>query len=758
VDSLIRWAGLLFFAVAVPTLQAADAPSAGELLKLEGLPLFKAAEHVSFSDNPYTGDELIAIAGRLADELKSLPRDDPGYSRYAFIHFFEEACGKANNRQLDQLIQVYLRLDPTSFEKENVLPALAAQWIHRELRALRDEKIHVKLPDHDVSPSGDLENAPKDLIVAWRLYKQSMEAYEKAFPDGSVENPISFQANNRAFFSVIEDVLLGRGEGAAKKILNYVWGGTCGTGSESLGGPRSLAVFMSLLHERRLPEAVGASLLVSGDRPLTVGDDNLDVRIEFLEACGLDWERMLAGAQTEKEYGESYFAFRNPLLAELAGYGSERAALLLADLARHVKPDRWQAYAYALAALVENNPSKPADCAGYEDIMNTFNSDMILRVAKVPVPPKVQKELVSVVKAFVTPKVSTELARAVLAMFARTRDRETIPTLRSLLGHASSDVSRDAASILCAMGEKVDSRAVTKAAPVSFKILINGQSLRAGFEGDWDVYRGSGSVSDVTVADKDGAFTIKREYFLDPNMPPTGVALHSRPQEPRDELWFDVHLPAPPDLDDVPPIDVKVITVTLSLENLSRLSQPAGTKASVQIRKERIGEESTWSYPESAPRTIEAMADGPIVLPLLQSGTYTLEVELSGAARWIQKVELTPAAPQVPVQLQPGSDVHVTVTGPGIAEDFSAFHLLKNGNEFESPFDDKSRSFKGLPCGNYVLHIPSTEELRRDDVMESYEAGPDEIPHVGRDIAFTIVEGSPATIDLGEIHLEASAK
>jgi hypothetical protein len=42
--------------------------------------------------------------------------------------------------------------------------------------------------------------------------------------------------------------------------------------------------------------------------------------------------------------------------------------------------------------------------------------------------------------------------------------------------------------------------------------------------------------------------------------------------------------------------------------------------------------------------------------------------------------------------------------------------------------------------------------------MGSYQPGPDEIPYAGRDIGFVISESSPATIDLGEIHLEPLPK
>jgi hypothetical protein len=749
VDSLIRWAGVFLFAAAGPALQAADAPSADELLKLEGPALFKAADDISFS-NDYAVDELVAIAAKLGDELKNLPREDHDNDRYAFSHFFEDGCRKANERQLDQLIQVYIRLDATSFEKESVLPALAAQWIHRELRALRGDKSKIKLPDHDVSLPGELENASKELVSAWRLYRKSMEAYEKTFPDEPVENPISFQANNRSFFSIIEDVLLGKGKGAAEKILNYGW-----------SGPRSLAVFMSLLHERRLAEAVGASLLVAGDQLLVGGEDKLDVRIEFLEACGLDWETILAGAQTDAECRQSYhnadlFA-REPLLTALAGYGSGRTALLLAEMARRAKPDRQEAYANALTALVEKNPAKPKDCPGYENIMNTFSSGTIERVSKIRIPSAVQKELIGIVQAFVTATTNREVAAPALTMFARARSRETIPVLRSLLKHPSAEVSRDAASILCAMGEKVEADAMTKADPVSFKILVNGQPLPAGFEVAWNVHSSSG-VSSTTVVDQDGAFTISREHFLDSSGSPRGVSLHSSVSQSPDQPWFDVDVPAPSDLDAVPAVEVEVFTVNLLLENLSKLNQPPGATALVQIRKEPIGEESVGSYPEFEWRKIDVPIGEPIALPPLQSGTYSLKVEVSGAAQSSQKVELTPNAPQVIAQLEPGSDVRINVTGAGI-ENFSSFNLLKNGAEFESPFDNKSRTYTGLPEGNYVLHIPSSEELRKSDgILDNYQPGPDEVPYAGRDIAFTIGEGSPSTIDLGEIHLETLPK
>jgi hypothetical protein len=113
----IRCVSVFLFAAAGLALRAADAPSASELLKLEGPALFKAANDVSLFDNPPTTDQLVAIAAKLGDGLKSLPRDDPDHDQYAFTHFFEEACGKAKDRQLDKLIQVYHQMDQTSLEK-----------------------------------------------------------------------------------------------------------------------------------------------------------------------------------------------------------------------------------------------------------------------------------------------------------------------------------------------------------------------------------------------------------------------------------------------------------------------------------------------------------------------------------------------------------------------------------------------------------------------------------------------------------------
>jgi hypothetical protein len=218
-------------------------------------------------------------------------------------------------------------------------------------------------------------------------------------------------------------------------------------------------------------------------------------------------------------------------------------------------------------------------------------------------------------------------------------------------------------------------------------------------------------------------------------------------------------VPVPSDLDAVPEVEVEVFTVDLWLENLSKLNQPVGARALVQIRKEPIGEEPTGSYPEFEWRKIDAPVDEPIALPPLQSGTYRLKVEVPGAACWSQKVELTPTVPQVIAQLERGSDVRFNVTGTGKGEDFSSFNLLKNGAEFESPFDNNSRTYKCLPCGNYVLHIPSSEELRKDNgILDYYQPGPDEVPYAGRDLAFMISEGSPSTIDLGEIHLETLSK
>ena len=127
-------------------------------------------------------------------------------------------------------------------------------------------------------------------------------------------------------------------------------------GLESLTRPQSLAMFIALLNEKRIPEAVGAALRFESGVPILSADGRV-ARLEFFEACGLDWETLLVGAQAATFADVPFYGWSWKSLEELASHGSERAAELVLELAQRADKESHSRYAGALTGFLPPAPS-----------------------------------------------------------------------------------------------------------------------------------------------------------------------------------------------------------------------------------------------------------------------------------------------------------------------------------------------------------------------------------------------------------------
>ncbi len=105
------------------------------------------------------------------------------------------------------------------------------------------------------------------------------------------------------------------------------------------------------------------------------------------------------------------------------------------------------------------------------------------------------------------------------------------------------------------------------------------------------------------------------------------------------------------------------------------------------------------------------------------------------------------------MRLQPGGDVHVELVRPDGERSVPSV-LLRDGKEMARDyFDYKTKTYRGLPAGNYILHVPSSSELAAQNDDRYIVAVK---PWAGRDVPFTIVGNQAAPVELGEIRLEAA--
>ena len=725
---------------AVIALTAADCrsekPTVQEILALEGTALWEAADDLE-KENLSSAD-LIKIVRRLvADPNKS--RAD-SLDKFALSNCFQAACNKANAAELQELIEIYVSFDHESFEKQFDFPHLAARWIQEQLKTIdcgrEKDPVTNKTP---ITVPAELEGSAPELAEAWKAYRALVHPVEQTvYSDSSRNSAISFQANERAFFKLLDDVLLRRGERLAERLVKFDWSGSCGTGSELVTEPRSIAILMALLSERRMPEALGAAMLLRIDDPLITGDTN--VRVELLRKCGVDWEEVFAGAQIESERYDVFGSYYNPVLEELAGFGSDRAATFVGIMARQAKPALRQAYANAIAAFLTEGSTKHL----------RFSNGVYDRISKVPISKPIKHDLVKVLLNFAKPGISADLAGGLLDGFARTQTPEIKPALYALTKHPSPRVAEQAADVLRMMGEKI--APPIPAPPVRFRIVVNDEPMVPGSEIWWDV----GGMTSTSRISRDGTLHLERSIFLEPDRKATRVILSSNAWRTKtaEGPTFHVDVPIPPDFDLVTEVNVKLFSFPLTVHSPKGPTNPQETKAYVRIQQRSPQDlnEPAGRFIPTLDRRFDVALAHPVILSL-QSGDYEIVVTSSGAARLVKQVTVPLEPASLDIQLSAGSDLRYELLRPD-GEKRAPVELVKDGQRVSDLYyDSEVRTFRWLPPGSYVLRIPSSKDLGSGD-GDFVGYGPANIPWSSRDIAFTITPESPPIIDLGKITLE----
>ena len=631
-----------FVAVLTAAVAAGEQPSVDDILSLHGKALFAAARAAEASK--FSVPDAIRIAKRLSVERDSAGGDY--VDRRVFESLFKYACDNADANELAEIIQLYVTLDPESIERVSLLRPLAARWIDEELKNLRSGSLAFKLESADLAVPADLENAPSDLIDAWKAFKQATRAYDLKFERRSGVKMIAFQSNRHAFYRLVDELLLKKGEGLAEKLTNFGWSGGCGAGYELLSYPQSLTVFMALLHERRIAEAVGAALYVKGHMPPMA--HGIDLRIAFLEKCGLEWELIFAGAQLDSE--NHYSSWWHPAdLPVLAYYGSDRAASLVVEMAQRAEPQTRAQYAALLAAFItrdNNNRVRGKD-----------NPD-VPRVSESQISQQTRSEIICVLQEFATPEASERVVQPALGAFWCVKRPEMIPTLRNLTKHRSPEVARSAAAILASMGEQVTLTLPSPPKPVCFQILVNDAPIDKNSSVGWSLYEAGGGMGSAGGAqpNEEGAIEIARESFLDPQRKPKSIALENGSSKSAREPFFYVLIPVPTDLDSVTPVSVDLKPIELTIHGPPQALSVANQKATVHIERNKSkGESEAEHIYHRTERTFDALTEQAVSLTM-QHGSYQLEILSSGAERYTGLITVDGRNPSVDAQLRPGAD------------------------------------------------------------------------------------------------------
>lgn len=444
-------------ALAASKLLAYEPPSFEALAKLDGKQFLEAAEEASnlfhgrgfgsFAVRPYTVDQLIAIAEKCRVVVNTIgSHSDNGVYMNPFCAYFTEACKKANDDQLDKLIELYLRLDPDSFEWSQTLPMLAGRVLARELVSLPPQ--HVELTDGEPVLPPELKSAPDELKNAWTTFQRAKTAFEKAFPKPT--EPVDAGVSPKSLHDIIGDALRGA-TGREDELRPFARRWPNCMGITDMEDAHDIAMLLMLLRERRMNEAIGAALRVAGTQGSTSSPQDLAKPvIDLLERCGLSWEEIFAGGQVENEARGWEEESRHPYLDALASHGSERAAPLVKGLAHFAKPRQRAKYLATLGAWVETAPNL-RKCKGEE--YSYWSSEQKMRLAK-PMPRSVQEMALHLTEEFATPDASGFQVDIAVDTFARTQSASSIRALQALTRHSWDDVANHAKKVLCAMEQE----------------------------------------------------------------------------------------------------------------------------------------------------------------------------------------------------------------------------------------------------------------------------------------------------------------
>ena len=701
---------------------AADQPSGEDLLGLKGLALFEAADKAAVEE--YSTADLIKIADKLGREQEEASDKKPPLPWRVFSDYFGAACERANPEELDQLVETYVRLQPGSLAKTFPFPRLAAAWISREISGL-DLKVNVSQAAVPEEP--EIREASTELISAWKLYKNLTRKADELLQEMPEGDSISFQANETAFYRLVDDLLLRRGDKLVERLAKFTWSGPSATGSETSGELQSIGIFMALLRERRLDEAVGAALKITSQRRVAVTNKRPSVQIEFLQKCGIDWEAVFAGELLR------YEEFGSPAgLKELATHGSERALGFIIELALRAGPNTRRDYAYALAAFLPENSDH-----------SNWSTSEISRPSPIAISTEAKNKIVSILQKYAESKPSRDIGEAVVAALARAKSPETKPALQILLKHSSERVSRPAAEALKTLG--VD---ISPGRPVQFRLTSQGNALPPDTSVGWELIAKPKPVFDTARVDGTGLINIPRASFAH-HPEATAIEFDNDAYTRTETPTFTIRIPIPGNLDEITEVDIKAVPVRLTVQGPKKSSGDEGSETEVRILKHSASQE-TPDFSEVPLNNFMVAIDTRTSFSM-QKGRYDMEILAPGSARYRAPFDVIAPETTVHVILSPGADVHFeTVRPDGERETSSEF--LSAGKKIPPgaiEFDYETNTYRGLPVGDYVLHIKSSAEeaaWRGDDFAPIQ-------PYSGKDIPFRITADTPL-IELGEIRLD----
>ncbi|GMU24280.1 MAG: hypothetical protein AMXMBFR13_43550 [Phycisphaerae bacterium] len=666
--------------------------------------------------------------------------------------YIEAICRLGDQQDREKLLAM-CRYQRMGQWKAAFLAPLSETWIAREVDRLSShEKASVSAPAaHAAELPPYLVNAPPILQEAWSRAAPLLHDYDALTRGNPEDDWISFQDNEGLFFSTIERFLAGDRANVLGTIRSFRWGTWCGTFSEQLLIPQNRTMVMALLAEKRYRLALGGMLRFERIRQQELIECHGPACPQLAAWCGEDWVQLCAGAAIDGESG-SYEGY----LHSLVRAGTPRAAeyLLAMDTLPNMPPHDRVRYIRVLSAFITPGSTRAA---------GLYYSNPYARKSCEPIPDELQSRMLDVVCRCTEPggeRRVIENAAQALAWLCRPVTREA---LRRAYLSEYPDAHRPAMLALRALGEEAPD--LPNRGPVRLRVLVNGEPA-PGHEIHWEVDTGASSSARLGA---DGSFTLDRGYFVDRSKPASGVAIRSprlRIKKLGEDLVF-ARIDVPAELNET--VDVPLTLAPLVVR--FRLDGPrtrfAGRPATVKLMgKPPLPGGGTQRFFENLTEPIKGAVGAELLVARVPPGTYKVQVQIPGAARWSSpEITVTASGGRAEALLEPGGDLRFRLQTPGgLAGPHETLgaRLRSNGRivplyrHLDLSVKD-AVVWRGLPAGEYELQIPSTDEL--EELEPAQGGGKAVIPgfpgYYGKHVPFVIPPDGTDVIDLGVIMLPA---
>ena len=653
---------------------------------------------------------------------------------FYFCRAFEVACEKAGPDELRSLSGLFTAFPPDSFYKARLFDALANAWLMRKVPGLLAPRPDFPMPAATL-PSA-LSDYPQDLIGAVKLYRQVIAPFESLVAAKIPEQTkIDFQTNKPGFWDKVGRLFTSKGGASTEKILAYRWGGWCGTGSEYFRTPHSVALLVALVAEGRWAEAAGAALSVTPDSG-TAGARRV------LVASVPDPAKVLMGGLVWGDLKpRDYRAAkrREVLLALLLGMPGDQRVAQMIELARLAAPDGLPLYLCAIGKLIRRGTPPPGTVWRSGSFGDAF--DMI---SVEPAGEIAEKDALDFLCSKATSNLTVEEAKTLAEIFKDKRRPETISALHRLLEHPSVTVAKVAAETLETLGQKVE--IPPKTGPVRYSLRMQ-EGPFADRKVSWTVQRQSTSTGSTSTTDAAGVIELPRDLFLgQTDDPVSAIVLRSEGMDSPADPWFGITLPAPPDSDETIPVEVKTVPLRVRFS----LPRPQKEMGPMEVIIRGAPDASSRNPVFWSPATFQLPVTESLDFQHLAPGVYPAEIRITGARTWTG--HLRPGeVKELTIPMRRASDVTFQLLTPkGWHPNALLPELWQNGQRLTADWDYEKLRFRGFTEGRYLLHIPSSNEVK-SRVRAVLPDGP---KFQRTDIPFEIGPDAPAEIDLGRIPIK----